>query len=269
MTWSKESKERQSELLKQRYLEGKGPSQKGKLNHNRGIVRSEVYKKNMSEIKKKQGYLYIGKNNPFYGKKHSPEILEKIRLSSLGRIPWNKGKTGVYSQETKKRMAHHKLKGRTHEEIYGTEGAKKRKELMSKKMMGHPVNQKTRDAVRKNRAMQKFPFKDSSIELFVQNLLKQLGINFYAHHYISDIEHKYRCDIYIPNIKTVLECDGDYWHGNSDKYPSLNERQKKQKERDNLRTKELMDKGYRVIRIWENKIKQLSLYELKDILIKQ
>jgi len=210
-----------------------------------------------------------GEKNAFYGKKHSPEILEKIRLSSLGRIPWNKGKTGVYSEETKKRMSHHKLKGRTHEEIYGTQGAKERKELMSKKMMGHPVNQKTRDAVRKNRATQKFPFKDSSIELFVQNLLKQLGINFYAHHYISDIEHKYRCDIYIPNIKTVLECDGDYWHGNPDKYLSLNEHQKKQKERDNLRTKELIDNGYRVIRIWENKIKQLSLYELNDILSKQ
>lgn len=35
-----------------------------------------------------------GKGNPFYGKKHSPEALEKMRQANLGRISPNKGKFG-------------------------------------------------------------------------------------------------------------------------------------------------------------------------------
>lgn len=34
---------------------------------------------------------FYGKDNPFYGKTHSKEVLEKIRLANVGKIPWNKG----------------------------------------------------------------------------------------------------------------------------------------------------------------------------------
>ncbi len=62
-----------------------------------------------------------GKNNGMYGKKHSQETInkikfkvkktlrredvrEKLRNINKGRIPWNKGKTGVYSDETRSKM---------------------------------------------------------------------------------------------------------------------------------------------------------------------
>jgi len=62
-----------------------------------------------------------GQNNGMYGKKHSEETLNKIKNSvintlskkevrdkikkvNIGRIPWNKGKTGIYSEETKSKM---------------------------------------------------------------------------------------------------------------------------------------------------------------------
>ena len=47
---------------------------------------------------------FKGKNNPFYGKKHTDGSKRKISLSHQGQIPWNKGKTGVYSEETLSKM---------------------------------------------------------------------------------------------------------------------------------------------------------------------
>jgi hypothetical protein len=47
---------------------------------------------------------FMGKKNPFYGRKHSDESKRKILLSHRGQIPWNKGKVGVYSEETLLKM---------------------------------------------------------------------------------------------------------------------------------------------------------------------
>lgn len=45
-----------------------------------------------------------GKNHPMYGKKHTEESRRKISESSKGRIPWNKDKSNVYSDETRSKM---------------------------------------------------------------------------------------------------------------------------------------------------------------------
>ena len=45
-----------------------------------------------------------GKNHPMFGKTHTEEARKKISLSRTGCIPWNKGKTGVYSDEMKQKM---------------------------------------------------------------------------------------------------------------------------------------------------------------------
>ncbi|PJE69347.1 hypothetical protein COU96_00210 [Candidatus Shapirobacteria bacterium CG10_big_fil_rev_8_21_14_0_10_38_14] len=44
------------------------------------------------------------KNNPFYGEKHTNKSKRKIVLSHQGQVPWNKGKTGVYTEETLSKM---------------------------------------------------------------------------------------------------------------------------------------------------------------------
>lgn len=63
----------------------------------------------------------VGEKNPMYGKKHSKETLDKIKLkvkealsgsevrskisnANKGKIPWNKGKTGIYSDESLAKM---------------------------------------------------------------------------------------------------------------------------------------------------------------------
>ena len=46
-----------------------------------------------------------GENHPMFGKHHSSEANEKNRQSHLGKIPWNKGKTGIYSKEARQKMS--------------------------------------------------------------------------------------------------------------------------------------------------------------------
>lgn len=111
---------------------------------------------------------------------------------------------------------------------------------------------------REARKYQIMPVKDTTIEIKIQNYLKQLGIEFLTHQYIKDIEHGYQCDILIPlqlsiKQKTIIECDGNYWHN----YPIGNEK-------DIIRTKELTEKGWRVIRLWEHEIKKMSVEDLRN-----
>lgn len=80
------------------------------------------------ETKRKISESVKGEKNGFYGKKHSEETKKKMseshkgknrkpkseehkrKISSLlkGRVPWHKGKTGIYSEETKRKMSESK-----------------------------------------------------------------------------------------------------------------------------------------------------------------
>lgn len=96
------------------------------------------------------------------------------------------------------------------------------------------------------------PKKDTSIEVKVQGQLRELGYDFFTHQYMSEITHSYQCDIFIPSLNLVIECDGMYWH----KYPVG-------RNIDHVRTSELITKGFKVLRLWEIEIKQMSADDLK------
>ena len=82
-------------------------------------------------------------------------------------------------------------------------------------------------------------FKDTSIELKMQNILRENNIKFEKQ---KPLLKKYIVDIFIkPNI--VIECDGDYWHNR----PGA-------QERDKLRNVNLTNAGYKVLRFWEHEI---------------
>lgn len=58
------------------------------------VRQTEEYKKKIS-----------GPNNPFYGKKHTEEVKQKMSESRKGKIPWNKGKKGLqHNSEEQKRL---------------------------------------------------------------------------------------------------------------------------------------------------------------------
>jgi very-short-patch-repair endonuclease len=78
-------------------------------------------------------------------------------------------------------------------------------------------------------------------------------MEFYTHQYMSNIEHSYQCDIFIPSKNMIIECDGDYWHN----YPVG-------RPIDHIRTQELEGKNYKVLRLWERDIKTMTLEEFKQ-----
>ena len=109
------------------------------------------------------------------------------------------------------------------------------------------------ERMRLQRSNQVFPLKDTKIEVKIQNYLKEIGLEFFTHQYIGDIKNSYQCDILVPSLGLVIECDGDYWH----QYPIG-------RDIDCIRTSELLAKGFKVLRLWEHEIKKLTLEEFKQ-----
>lgn len=169
------------------------------------------------------------------GKHHSKKSEFKKGLE-----PWNKGKKGIMPTPWNK-------------------GKKGLQAAWNKGQLGkfhHSEDAKLK--IKERRASQIFPKKDSIPEILIQNFLKRLNIKFVAHKYMGEIEHAYQCDIFIPSLNIIIEIDGDYWHGNKNnpRYQILNDYQRKRIEVDKIRTNELIEKGYVVLRFWESDIKK-------------
>lgn len=209
---------------------------------------SEEWKHNISLSHK--GKL-AGDKNPA----KRPEVREKMSLNHLGKSVWNKGKTGIYSEETIRKMRLGHLgkpspnKGKKLSP-FSEETKQKMREAMKKR---YPNPIEMQQQMKQMRAKLIIPKKDTKIEVKIQNFLKQLGIQFFTHQYIKEIKHGYQCDIYIPAMNMVIECDGLYWH----KYPTG-------RDIDRVRTSELISKGFKVLRLWEHEIKAMNLEQFKE-----
>ncbi len=160
-------------------------------------------------------------------------------------------KKGEKSEQLKKMWKEKKVTQKQKDNLFKKGKDKRRIKTQFKK--GHKPSMETKKKMRDKRRKQITPSKDTSIEIKIQDYLKQLKINFFTHQYMSQINHAYQCDILIPSMKLVIECDGDYWH----KYPigmSI----------DHIRTEELLEKGFKVLRLWECEIKEMNLNQFKE-----
>lgn len=223
----------------------------------------------------KKGQISLNK-----GKKASEELRERLSKAHLGKKSWNKGRRDLPKHtEEWKRIVSEKLKGRRLSEEHKRKVSESRKGIIfterhkkniSLGKIGRKINCKRiitdeeRLRLREIRRLAVTPQKNSSIEIKIQNFLKQLHIEFYTHQYMH-INHGYQCDIYIPSIKTIIECDGCYWHGCPIcQLNTSNERIKNQPELDDKRTKELEEKGYKVIRLWEHEIRPMTIKQFEN-----
>lgn len=78
--------------------------------------------------------------------------------------------------------------------------------------------------------------RDTSIEMAVHGVLKELGIVFESQASIGP----YFPDFYLPERKLIIECDGDYWHSTE-----------RAKGKDRIRDRWFQERGYTVIRLRE------------------
>jgi len=280
-------------------------SSKGQTAWNKGKIASEEVRKRLTKTQFKKGNTPWNKGVP-----RSEETKRKIREKAIGRtFPKDKypnfgmrgktcseehkrnisnGNTGKkkppFTEEHKQNLSKAKtgipspFRGKPYEARCGVEKAKEAIRKMKEKNIGRKLapfteehkgniskalkgiirSEETKNKLKKARAKQITPKTDTKIEVKIQEYLRKLGITFFTHQYMN-IEHAYQCDILIPSINLVIECDGDYWH----KYPVG-------RDIDHIRTKELIEKGFKVLRLWENEIEVMSLHKFwEDIKIIQ
>ncbi len=131
----------------------------------------------------------------------------------------------------------------------------------------YPIEDYPNYGIRKIRKELVLPKKDTKIEVKIQNFLKELGIEYFTHQYMK-IEYGYQCDILIPSMNLIIECDGCYWHGCKICNLKKNKNIIEQIEKDKIRTQELTEQGFRVIRLWEHEIKAMDINDFKEKLEK-
>lgn len=206
---------------------------------------------NSPEARRKNSENRLGPKHPMFGKHQTLESNKKRSESEKGNKNPMFGKHQSLFQKTEqsKRMI-----GNTY--CVGDKNPAKRPEVRAK--------------IKKWRSTFVNPIKDTKIELKIQDYLRKLGIEFLTHQYIN-IKYAYQCDILIPvqqgiNQKTIIECDGDYWHGNTKLFDfrKMPIWIKEKIARDFERTSQLKEQGYRVIRLWENEINKINLNEFKS-----
>ena len=92
--------------------------------------------------------------------------------------------------------------------------------------------------------------KDTRIEIIIKNTLEKMDINFIKNHKCN----KYVFDFYLTDYNFVIECQGDYWHGNIEYFKKLNEIQLNNIKRDKNKIKYLKENEINSLFLWENEI---------------
>lgn len=104
--------------------------------------------------------------------------------------------------------------------------------------------------------------KDTKIEIIIKDVLEKMNINFIKNHKCG----RFIFDFYLPDNNFVIECQGDYWHGNPDYFTKMNDIQLKNINRDKIKKEYLTDNNIFSLFLWENEIYKNKEYLEKIIL---
>ena len=106
----------------------------------------------------------------------------------------------------------------------------------------------------------------SKLEKTFANILDLLDIKYQQFFYAKEIKAFY--DFFIPEHNLIIEVDGDFWHCNPSKFPNPKyTTQKRNLQRDKIKTQWALDNDYKLLRFWEDDIKNNIKY-IKQTLLK-
>ena len=88
-------------------------------------------------------------------------------------------------------------------------------------------------------------------EIVLYGILQELDISYEKQYLIAN---KFCVDSFIHSKNLVIQADGDYWHGNSAKFSTLDKRQSKRVGLDNSQDAYLKKIGLSVLRLWESQL---------------
>ena len=204
-------------------------------------------KKNHNQIKFAdycQGHQSRVHNNWGHNEKAKEKSAETRRkqFDEGARTVWNKGTTWAetFSEEKIAELM----------KMYENE---ERNQKISESLEGKPKSEEHANKIRERMRLSNSKFTISSkLELdFIENFIKPLGLEYQTQYYIKDI-HQF-CDIYIPSLNTVVECDGSFWHCDRRLFPDgpMYSYQKKRVQLDEVKNNYCKEHGIRCIRVWE------------------
>jgi len=128
---------------------------------------------------------------------------------------------------------------------------KKKMSISRKKYLENPEAMKMqREFILKRFQNYQGPFKDTKPELKMEEILIFLHIPYEKQFRVGN----HLADFHLLDTNRLIEVDGDYWHGNPKKFSTLNKIQLKQKERDIKNDRVAKEKGFVILRFWENDI---------------
>jgi very-short-patch-repair endonuclease len=105
----------------------------------------------------------------------------------------------------------------------------------------------------------------SNLEIGFEHILEELNLIFTHSFYVPSIKKVY--DFYLPEYKTLIEIDGDFWHCNPEKFPLPEYKtQKINIENDKIKNQWAADNGYKLLRFWENDINN-NIKQVKQTLL--
>jgi very-short-patch-repair endonuclease len=84
-------------------------------------------------------------------------------------------------------------------------------------------------------------------------MLTLLGAKFEAQRLIGE---RFCVDAFVPEARTVVQFDGDYWHANPDLFPVPSKRQERRMRLDVSQDAYMRALGFRVVRLWESDLKK-------------
>ena len=191
------------------------------------------------------------------GRKPTEETRERQRKNSARY--WLGKKRAPFSEETKRKMglAHtgRVASARTREKMSIAQRGNKYG-LGGKGALGYRHSEDAKRRIREYQVLNpNKKFSNTSIEVKMMELLDILGIEYL---FQFPVEKYAVPDFYIPSKKLAIFCDGCYWHGCPDHYPTRTEKI----EKDNRQSTRLREMGYEVLRFWEHDIKNMTTLHL-------
>jgi G:T-mismatch repair DNA endonuclease (very short patch repair protein)/predicted RNA-binding Zn-ribbon protein involved in translation (DUF1610 family) len=179
--------------------------------------------------------LQVGEGNPFFGKNHTKESLDKMSKSKTGQYTGDKNhmKQEKYRQMSRDIMRSNWDNG-----------------ILDRKVISEQMKQTQRSGKIKSVIT-------SKREKEIVKEIKQLGYKP-IHSYRVDSKI---CDVYIPSLNLIIEYFGDYWHCNPKKYESDFFNKKKGKfawelwDYDKNKIDLIKSYGYNLEVVWEGDLK--------------
>lgn len=179
---------------------------------------------------------FAGENNPFYGKKHSEEVIKRIvENNKRAKDNWSDEQREDFSRKMKESQQRQKDRDIDYYREIKSRGGKA-------------------TALSRDYSMNK-------IETIVHNKLIEIGLDFK----FSVILGFYQYDFGNKEYRTLLEVQGDYWHGNPNLYTTLNWTQTKRVARDKEKLEFANKHDMKIFYIWEQDIKNNNFEVLYEI----